>query len=176
MDFMTIITTKVGIFKLGFLLVLWLVMLVLLFISYTDSSALNKTPDPEEYIISNGANDIVIFTPSIDQGRWNYYDAGIGIDTFWLRLTEKEIQNPRIQADILRFYYFLMNNSDILRSAGTGDEFSFSAFDLRLRNFENLVVERIEPYEGKESTLKVAEPLREMPIRKNDDAINEYMG
>ena len=140
--------------KINLLLLLTLIFLLVLYKSHSEQSQqLKDLYTSNQYISSDQGNDIAVYTPSISDGKWDYYDAGLGIDTLWLRLTNNEIENPYIQADILRFYYFLINNSDPFRVSGEGPKFEFSAFHLTVRNFENIIIERISEPEGKSVTL-----------------------
>lgn len=85
-----------------------------------------------DYLFGDKGNDTFNFTASENLGAKDYYDGGKGFDTLQLTLTSGELLLA--QADIDAFKELL--------TVG-GKAFHFSSFDLTARNFENLVVNKV---------------------------------
>jgi VCBS repeat-containing protein len=71
-------------------------------------------------------------------GDSDFYDGNFGSDTLKIVLTQAEAGDAGIQADIAAFQNFLVANSN--PGSSSGAIFQFASFDLRVRNFETLVV------------------------------------
>ena len=104
----------------------------------------HKAYSENNYLFSTKNNDIAIYVPSAYKDKYQYYDAGKGHDTIWLKISLKDFYSPLFQADLIRFYYYLLLYTDQSSIAGTGPSFHFQKFNLRIRNFESLVIEQIE--------------------------------
>ena len=137
--------SKLSILKLALLIVLVGILGIIFFTGTAadKASKITELISSNDFLRSDEGNDVAVYTPSSKSAKWDYFDGGLGIDTLWLRLTKKEAKVPKMQTDIIRFYYFLMHNSQPLNLSGNGPEFSFSAFELNLRNFENIIIELI---------------------------------
>lgn len=129
--------------RVGLLLFLLLTLLLVLYKSYSNQEEINSIDFNDQYISSYQGNYIMIYTPSLGKPRVKYFDGGPGINTVWLRLTDAEINDPQMEADLLRFCYFIINYSNLLHQSNLDPEFTFQSFPLSIRNFENLIVERI---------------------------------
>lgn len=96
-----------------------------------------------DFVYAEKGNDVIVYTPSFNQSKEDYYDGGAGIDTLWIRMTRSEFYDPRFQADLLAFYYHLMTHTNIQSGSDHGQSYSFTSFKLRVRNMENIVVEKM---------------------------------
>lgn len=72
-------------------------------------------------------------------GRGDFYDGGKGDDVLRLVLTEDELADAAVQADIEAFRVFLDDNPG--GCGRNGEVFKFTSFNLTVRNFEELEIE-----------------------------------
>lgn len=72
-------------------------------------------------------------------GRGDFYDGGKGDDVLRLVLTEDELADAAVQADIEAFRVFLDDNPG--GCGRNGEVFKFTSFNLTARNFEELEIE-----------------------------------
>jgi hypothetical protein len=95
------------------------------------------------FTFATPGDDTAVFV--VDQHRkgapTEYYEAGAGRDTLWLKTPKGALQDPLFTSDIVRFYYYLMTASDAHSPEGTGTIFEFHKYPLKIRNFESLVIE-----------------------------------
>lgn len=99
-----------------------------------------------DYVYANQGNDVVIYTPALNKNTWDHYDGGQGIDTFWLRMTANEFYHPMFQADLIRFHYFVFNHVRVSHGSDQGPLFKFSSFNLTVRNFEKIIIEKVSAH------------------------------
>ena len=97
-----------------------------------------------DYVYAKEGNDVVVYTPSLNHGKFDEYDGGAGIDTLWLRMSKTEFNESVFQSDMIRLYYFIMKNGKISSDSQSAPLFHFRAFNLQVRNIENVIVERIK--------------------------------
>ena len=113
-------------------------------VSYKHITEAQEVIGENHYLFSTQNNDIAIYVPKAYTNRYQYYDAGKGHDTIWIKMTLKDFYDPVFQADLIRFYYFLLLYTNQTSIADTGPSFHFKKFNLRVRNFESLVIEEID--------------------------------
>lgn len=126
------------------LLLALLLITAVYIISSRQMSVAQKSTNENHYLFSTKNNDIAIYVPSAYKNKYQYYDAGKGHDTIWIKTTLGDFYDPLFQADLIRFYYYLLLYTDQTSKSGTGPSFHFQKFNLRIRNFESLVIEQIE--------------------------------
>src|SRR5262245_36594218 len=92
-------------------------------------------------IIAGGGDDIGIWRYSdwIAGQAADYYDGGGNYDTLCLHFSDKEWCDPAsgVRADLLRFLQFMAQNAG---PNSDGHLFSFNAFGLQVRNWEQVKV------------------------------------
>jgi len=91
-----------------------------------------KGNDVATYVVAENANGNA-------HGHGDFYDGGKGHDILHLILTQEEMANEDILADIEAYRSFLDNNAG--GCDGHGKVFEFKSIDLVVRNFEEVVVE-----------------------------------
>lgn len=102
------------------------------------------TGPTSEYAFADKGDDVMIYTPSINRtNNRDYYDGGKGVDILWMRMTPKEFQHSAFQADLIRFHYHILNNTHPNLASGYGPSFHFASLNLRVRNFEHIIVQNI---------------------------------
>jgi VCBS repeat-containing protein len=92
-----------------------------------------------DHLFGGKGNDVAIYTFAENLGAHDVYDGGKGLDTLQLELTYGEYQLA--SQDIATFEAFLAQNAN--SRGGKGPEFHFSSFDLTARDFEALVVHKV---------------------------------
>ncbi|HWA12200.1 MAG TPA: Ig-like domain-containing protein, partial [Burkholderiales bacterium] len=85
-------------------------------------------------VYGGGGNDFANYTMGENRGAHDLYDGGKGSDTLQITLTWAESLLTSVQQDLARFEVFLS------RPGNAGRTFEFKAFDLDVRNFEDVVV------------------------------------
>lgn len=92
--------------------------------------------------VNGGDDDEAIYVLSENTGSRDFYDGGDDTDTLTLVMTRDEWFRADVQADVARFLAHLADTgSDGGHLHGHHSEmFRFSAFDLRVRQFENLKI------------------------------------
>ncbi len=85
-------------------------------------------------------NDVANYTLAANPGAHDVYDGGKGIDTLQLTLTSAELARADVQADIAAFEAFLARKEN--SHCDDGRTFQFQSFDLDVRNFEALDINR----------------------------------
>ncbi|MDX1374616.1 MAG: Ig-like domain-containing protein [Burkholderiales bacterium] len=95
-------------------------------------------------VYGGSGNDIAIYTAeeNADNGACggrDFYDGGKGYDVLRLVLTQEELNDADVQADIEAFEAFLAAESNAC--GANGEIFKFKSFDLAVRNFEALEIE-----------------------------------
>lgn len=96
-----------------------------------------------DFVYAESGNDVLVYTPSINLGKQDSYDGGIGVDTLWLRMSAREFDRAEVRADLVRFYYHILNNADVASPSKSGLEFKFDSFGLTVSNIENVILEPI---------------------------------
>jgi len=100
-----------------------------------------------DYLDAGRGNDTARYELSENVGAWDFIDGGHGSDTLNLVLTRAEASDIAVQADIARFEDLLDRQSHPWGGhgghhwGGHGGVFRFQAFDLTVRNFEDLTIE-----------------------------------
>jgi VCBS repeat-containing protein len=85
-------------------------------------------------VYGGSGNDFANYTMAENRGAHDLYDGGKGNDTLQITLTWAESLLTSVQQDLARFEVFLS------RPGNAGKTFEFKAFDLDVRNFEDVVV------------------------------------
>lgn len=96
-----------------------------------------------DFVYAEKGNDVIVYTPSFNHQKEDYYDGGRGIDTLWLRMSRSEYDHPDFQTDLLLFHYHLMRHTNVRSDSDKGIAFRFKRFYLQVRNMENIVVEKM---------------------------------
>ncbi len=109
----------------------------------SDADVLSDAGSKIDYVYGNTGDDVVVYTPSLNHAQQDHYDGGTGMDTLWLRMKKSEFHNPIFQADLILYFTFLIFHANPSDNTGVGKRFQFTAFDLSVRNLENLVVEEL---------------------------------
>ncbi|WP_439150766.1 VCBS domain-containing protein, partial [Sulfitobacter sp.] len=93
----------------------------------------------DDLVYGEAGNDTAVYNMAENDGATDRYDGGRGIDTLLLEFTGDEWLRADVQADIAAFLAFVEANTLPSGEANTRD-FSFTAFDLTVEEFENLRV------------------------------------
>jgi len=96
-----------------------------------------------DMVYGNAGNDVIVYTPSWNKDKFDHFDGGEGIDVVWLRMTAAEFDNAEFRTDLIRFYLYLLQNTNVKRGNDQGPSFTFHSFNLKVNNVENIVVERL---------------------------------
>ena len=96
-----------------------------------------------DFIYAESGNDVLVYTPSINQDSTDVYDGGVGMDTLWLRLSEREYERADVRSDLIGFFYHILNNADVSSPSKEGAQFHFQAFGLQVSNIENVMIEQV---------------------------------
>lgn len=112
----------------------------------------------QDYIYAREGDDVLIYTPMMNQQKSDFYDGGKGRDVLWLRMNRTEHQDARFQADLVRFFYFVRMQANAEQGSDEGEVFRFYAFNLQVRNVEFIIVERLD--EGKKHLHQVSKKPR----------------
>lgn len=133
------------------------------FVMGTDGNdVLSDSSSPIDFVYGQKGNDVLVYTPSLNSQHSDHYDGGVGIDTLWLRMSTAEFYNPMFQADLILYHHFLMNNSSTASGDDKGPIFTFSTFNLKAVNMENIVIEKANT---RQIPAKPTRPQNLIPIR-----------
>ncbi|WP_372885296.1 beta strand repeat-containing protein, partial [Shimia sp.] len=102
------------------------------FDDYLDGGAGN------DFIFAGGGDDEVHHNALENSGASDKYAGGDGIDRLTLELTSEEWFSPEVQTDIANYLQFLADNTDPVTGEANSNTFEFTAFDLDVREFEEL--------------------------------------
>jgi hypothetical protein len=103
-----------------------------------------------------GGNDEAIYKMAAKEGESDVYHGGAGVDTLTLGFTKTEWnENQAIQTDIAGYQAHLAN--------GSSDLFEFTAFGLKVSEFEHLSV-RIGDGDATDMTVMTVVPLSGMTV------------
>ena len=89
---------------------------------------------------AGGGDDLAIYVAAENAGAKDIYAGGSGSDSLLLELTGDEWLRDDVQTDIKNYLTFLVAHTDPETGEADGEAFQFSAFDLTVREFENLRV------------------------------------
>jgi len=109
-----------------------------------------------DYLYADDGNDVVVYTPSLNQAHWDHYDGGRGLDTIWFRMSKSEYEHPMFMSDMIRFHLFVIQSGNLHFTSDKGPIFEFSSFHLKLRNVENVIIERINYRDSEPAIIKPA--------------------
>jgi len=108
-----------------------------------------------DFVYAESGNDVLVYTPSFNVNNTDLYDGGVGLDTLWLRLSQREFERPALRADLIRWYYHIFNYANVASASRQGVAFTFKSFNLTVRNIENILV---DPINSRDITVKMALP------------------
>ena len=83
-------------------------------------------------------DDEAIYVAGDNIGVSDDYRGGKGIDTLTLMLSNDKWFDPRVQDDIARYLEFIAEHTEAETGETDGHKFQFTAFDLEVREFEQL--------------------------------------
>lgn len=89
-------------------------------------------------VFGESGNDTAAYVVSENAGQCDFYDGGNGVDTLRLILTQSQADSAAVQADIQAYLAFLALYAN--GGSTSGPIFQFTAFNLTVRNFEQLDV------------------------------------
>ncbi len=93
----------------------------------------------DDILYAGGGDDEAVYVAAENVGATDFYSGGSGVDKLTLVLTSDEWFNPDLQADIAAYLQFLADNTGSSGEAN-GAEFTFTAFNLTVTQFEDLCV------------------------------------
>ncbi|MCB1869389.1 MAG: VWD domain-containing protein, partial [Gammaproteobacteria bacterium] len=108
----------------------------------------------DDHVWGRNGDDVLTYNLSENIGSTDYYDGGYHNDTLRLVLNREQYETPGILQDIAQFEQFLANNANP-NTAG-GPVFQFTAFNLTVRNIEQLELVIVDPPEV--PTLSIDDP------------------
>lgn len=108
-----------------------------------------------DYVYAEAGNDVLVYTPSLNHGKFDHYDGGVGVDTLWLRLSQREFDRADVRADLIGFYFHIYNYANIASKSREGPSYTFNSFNLTVSNVESII---LEPINTRDVTLRAAIP------------------
>jgi len=98
-----------------------------------------------DQVYAGPGDDVLVYAPASAASGRALYDGGAGTDTLRLVLTDAQLVDPAIKADLSACAGFMNSHLDPVSVGGT--TFTFSSFGLDIRNTEQLMVNGVV-YQG----------------------------